>query len=122
MLGKFKIPKTNKDINEKADEWISNLNELAYTELILSIDVRTSSGKVAFKMFKDCKNKYNTEINTAIAWKSLKNKNEPTLAPSLVKTETMFRQSSLCKNEDPDAWIKTLSLLLNLSGFFCYHP
>jgi hypothetical protein len=38
----------------------------------------------------------------------LKNKNEPISAPSLVKTERMFRQNSLCKNEDLDAWITIL--------------
>ena len=50
LLGKVSIPKTNEEINEKTDEGkimmkIFDLNELAYTELILSIDVRTSSGK-----------------------------------------------------------------------------
>ena len=57
LLGKVSIPKTNEEINEKTDEGkimmkIFDLNELAYTELILSIDVRTSSGKVAFNMVK----------------------------------------------------------------------
>ena len=113
LLGKVSIPKTNEEINEKTDEGkimmkIFDLNELAYTELILSIDVRTSSGKVAFNMVKGCKNKDYTEGNAAMAWERLKNKYEPTSAPSLVKTERLFRQSSLSKNEDPDAWITTL--------------
>jgi hypothetical protein len=55
LLGKLTIPKINQEINDETDEGkyklkISNLNELAYTELILSIDVRTSSGKVAFRI------------------------------------------------------------------------
>ena len=113
LLGKVSIPKTNEEINEKTDEGkimmkIFDLNELAYTELILSIDVRTSSGKVAFSMVKGCKNKDYTEGNAAMAWERLKNKYEPTSAPSLVKTERLFRKSSLSKNEDPDAWITTL--------------
>ena len=62
LLGKVTIPKTNEEINKKTDEGkimvkIFDLNELAYTELILSIDVRTSGGKVAFNMVKGCKNK-----------------------------------------------------------------
>jgi hypothetical protein len=33
------------------------MNELVYTELILSIDDKTTNGKVAFKLVKGCKNK-----------------------------------------------------------------
>jgi hypothetical protein len=103
----------NEEINKKIDEGkstlkISDSNELAYKELILSIDVRTISGKVAFNMVKGCKNKDYTEGNAAMAWERLKNKYEPISAPSLLKTERMFRQSSFCKNEDKDSWITTL--------------
>ena len=116
LLGKLTIPKTSDEINEKTDEGktmmkILDLNEIAYTELILSIDVKTSSGKVAFNMVKGCKNKDYAEGNATMAWERLKNKYEPTSAPSLVKTERLFRQSSLSKNEDPDAWITTLEEL-----------
>ena len=73
LLGKVAIPKNNEEINEKTDEGkimmkIFDLNELAYTELILSIDVRTSNGKVAFNMVKGCKNKDHTEGNATMAW------------------------------------------------------
>jgi hypothetical protein len=53
-------------------------------------------------MVKGCKNKYYTQGNEVMAWERLKNKYEPSSDPSLVKTERIFRQSSLCKNEDPD--------------------
>jgi hypothetical protein len=76
---------------------ISDLNELAYTKLILSIDVGTSSGKVAFNMVNGCKNKDYTEVNAAMAWIKFKNKYEPTSAPSWVKTERLFKQRSLYK-------------------------
>jgi hypothetical protein len=61
LLVKVTISKAHEEINEKTDEGksklkISNLNELAFTELILSIDVRIISGKVAFKMVKGCNN------------------------------------------------------------------
>jgi len=57
LPGKVTIPRTNDEINEKTDEGklmleIFNLNELAYTELILSIDVRTTSSKMKFSMVK----------------------------------------------------------------------
>ena len=116
LLGKVTIPKTNEEINEKTDEGkimmkIFDLNELAYTELISSIDVSTSSGKVAFNMVRCCKNKEYTESNAVMSQESLKNKYEPNSAPSLVKTERLFRQSALNNNEDPDAWITTLEKL-----------
>jgi hypothetical protein len=59
-------------------------------------------------MVKVCNNKDCTKFNAAMAWERLKNKYEPTPDPSLVKTEKMFRQSSLFKNKDTDSWITTL--------------
>jgi hypothetical protein len=53
-------------VDEKFDEGTESgkkksiaieMNEIAYTELILSIDVNTSSGKVAFNLIKGCKSK-----------------------------------------------------------------
>jgi hypothetical protein len=90
---------------------ISDLNELACTELILFIDVRTSSGKVLFTMVKGFKNKDYTEGSATMAWERLKNKYEPISSLSLVKTERLFIHSCLCKNEDPDAWITNLEEL-----------
>jgi hypothetical protein len=59
-------------------------------------------------MIKCCKNKYFTDFNTAVAWERLKNKYDPSLGPSLVNTERMLIQGSLCKNKDSNAWITTL--------------
>jgi hypothetical protein len=49
------------------------------------MDVKTSSGKAVFNMVHECKNLDHTEGNAAIDWERLKNKYEPTSAPSLVK-------------------------------------
>jgi hypothetical protein len=62
IFGKVTIPKINAEINEKTDDGkstvnISDVNELVYTELILSINVITSSCKVEFNMVKGCKAK-----------------------------------------------------------------
>jgi hypothetical protein len=40
---------------------IFDLNELAYVDLALSIDMKTSSGKAVFNMVKGCKNNDYTE-------------------------------------------------------------
>ena len=73
---------------------IFNFNELAYTELIVSIDV-SSSGTVAFNMVKGCKNNNYTDRNVAMAWERLKSKYEPTSAPSLVKTERVRMKTQI---------------------------
>jgi hypothetical protein len=84
------------------------MNDLAYTELILSIDNKTSSGKMAFNLVKGCKNKDYADGNTSMAWERLRNKFEPSSTPLLVKLEKQFRQCSLKKGQDPEIWITEL--------------
>ena len=96
-----------------------DLNKLDYTEFVLSIDVRSSSGKVAFSMVKGYKSKDYIDGKAAIAW-DMKKKFKPNSAPSLVKTEKMFRQSVLKRNKDPDNWIiylEKLGMKLEDMGF-----
>jgi hypothetical protein len=76
LLGKVKVP--------------ADMNKLAYTELIFSIADKTSSGKVAFNLVKGCKNRDYANGNASMAWERLKNKFEPSSAPSLVKLEKQF--------------------------------
>jgi hypothetical protein len=57
LLGKLAIPKVDVEIYETSDigkkqSIIIELNEIAYTELILSIDIKASSGKVAFNIIR----------------------------------------------------------------------
>jgi hypothetical protein len=60
LLGKFFIPKSSGLFGEKTDEGkrmlrIIDLNEISFTELVLSIDVTSSSDKIAFGIVKSCK-------------------------------------------------------------------
>jgi hypothetical protein len=53
LLGKVKVPRTNENYDLESDEGkkltlAADMNELAYIELILLIDDKTSSGKVDF--------------------------------------------------------------------------
>ena len=53
LLGELLIPKSDKAFDEVSDEGKTKakfieIHEIAYIELILSIDVKTSSGKIAF--------------------------------------------------------------------------
>jgi hypothetical protein len=72
LLGKLSIPKMDKEIDEttgigKKKSMIIELNEIAYTELILLIDVKASNGKFAFSINKGYKTKDYPDINSAIA-------------------------------------------------------
>ena len=113
LLGKLSIPTCDEEFDEtseigKKKSRAIELNEIAYTELILSIDVKTSSGKTAFNMVKGCKTKDHPDGNAASAWERLKNKYEPVSAPTLVKLEKQFRELSLKKGQDPETWITEL--------------
>jgi hypothetical protein len=62
---------------------IIKLNETSYNEFILSIDVKASSVKVAFNIFRGWKTKDYPDGNGAITCERLKNKYEPVSAPSM---------------------------------------
>jgi hypothetical protein len=71
-LGKLSIPKLDEDIDETSDivkkkSMIIELIEIAYTELILSIDIKASSGKVTFGIFTGYKTKGHPNGNGAFA-------------------------------------------------------
>jgi hypothetical protein len=73
LLGKVKVPRTDENYDMESEEGkkvtiASDMNELAYTELILSIDDKTSSGKVAFNLVKGCKNNDYTDGSASMAW------------------------------------------------------
>ena len=113
LLGKLSIPTADEEIDVESESGkkksvIIELNEIAYSELIFSIDIKTSSGKVAFNLIKGCKSKDYPDGNAALAWERLKNKYEPISAPSLVKLEKQFRGLALKKGQDPEVWITEL--------------
>jgi hypothetical protein len=116
-LGKVLFPKSSEVFDEKTDEGkrmlrIIDINEMAFTELVLSIDVSSSSGKIAFGIVKSYKTKDYEDGHAGLAWEKLKKKYDPVSAPSLVKTERLFRECKLGKDEDPETWIRNLEDLL----------
>jgi hypothetical protein len=77
LLGKVNIPKSDEEIYEKIEEGKvlmknADLIEMAYTEVTLSIDVRSSSGKVVFSIIKGCKIRDYTDGNSTLAWDKFK--------------------------------------------------
>jgi hypothetical protein len=60
LLGKLSIPRSDEEFDVmseigKEKPGIIKLNEIAFTELILLIDLKTSRGKSAFNIVKGCK-------------------------------------------------------------------
>jgi hypothetical protein len=53
---------------------IIDLNEMAFTELLLSIDVSSSSGKIAFGIVKKCKNHRLRRWLCSFCWGEVKDK------------------------------------------------
>jgi hypothetical protein len=96
-LGKFKIPRTDKDYDMESEEGqkmtiAADMNALAYTELISSINDKISSEKVKFNLVKGSKNKGYADENASMTWERLRKKFEPFFAQSLVKLEGKFRK------------------------------
>jgi hypothetical protein len=96
LLGKLSIPWSDEEFNVISDfgkekSRIFELNEIAFTKLILLIDVKTSSSKTAFKAARP--RIVWVAIQLASTWERLKNKDEPISAPTLVQLEYSFENS-----------------------------
>jgi LEA14-like dessication related protein len=81
------------------------LNEITHTELILSVDVKVSYGKIASNITIGCKSKDYPDGNAVTSWEKLKKKYEHVSTPSMVKLDKQFRDSLLKKGQDPEVWI-----------------
>ena len=84
------------------------MNELAYEELVLSIDDNESAGKVAFKIVKKSKTAENADGDAHLAWTGLKRKYAPTTAPTLANLHKQFYKAKLKKKTDPDTFMTYL--------------
>ena len=88
---------------------LGELNELAYEDLILSINTNSSVGKVAFGLVKNVKSVDFLEGNCKVAWDRLVSKYAPHTASSLLKLKSEFHNSKLdSMDKDPDEWISHL--------------
>jgi hypothetical protein len=83
------IPKSTS--TDADDVKITDMNEEAYIDLILSIEGETKEGKVAFQIVNGSKTEDQPDGNAALAWKRLKKKYASTTAPSLLKLKRNSR-------------------------------
>ena len=114
LLGTQIVPKDDDNFDETTAEGkilkkARDANELAYTDLILSIDGSTANGRVAFNLVRLSKTKDLTYGDARMAWSRLQNKFATKSAPSLMALKKEFTNSRLSKkSEDPDVWMSTL--------------
>jgi hypothetical protein len=116
LVGKVTIPVSITTFDEdttagNAVKKSVDLNDLAYSELILSMDIEQAGGKVAFGIVKGSKSPNYTDGNGHAAWTRLTAKYVPKTAPSMVKLERELRVSKLKKGKDPDVWITNVEEL-----------
>ena len=120
LLGEATIPSetgyTNSlgksDATDKklVEQW--ELNELAFEELLLSINGTTKAGKIAFNLVDNCVTSDQPEGNCKIAWDRLVHKYAPKTAPSYIQLKKDFANSKLRSAEDnPDEWMTDLESL-----------
>ena len=101
--------KSNCSTDKDAIRELVKLNQRGYMEMILSIDHKTSRGKIAFRLVKNCKLSDYPEVNCKLAWDRLVAKYAPKSLPSLLKFKKEFENSKLESAEtDPEDWIGKL--------------
>jgi len=84
-------------------------NILAFEELILSIDMSKDKGKIAFQIVKNCKTTTKKGGDSALAWKRLKEKYAPKIAPKKMELMREFQKMTLkLSGEDPDVGLTNL--------------
>jgi gag-polypeptide of LTR copia-type len=111
LLGKVEVPKesaTESDSDKKKNKEIRDLNDIGYSDLILSMDTTTGSGKVAFSLVRASKSKDYPDGNITNAWSQLKGKYAPSTAPTLAKYHKQFYGAKLKHGSDPDSFITYL--------------
>ena len=72
-----------------------NLNELAFEDLLLSINTKTSSGTTAFNLVDTCTTSDQPDGNCKIAWDRLVSKYQPKTAPSYIQLKKDLRTAEL---------------------------
>ena len=118
IFGTAEIPSDDEDLEDKIDDVEAvtakkkklrenkELNELAYSDMMLCIDTSKAGGRVAFNIIKGSKDpKKFSGGNVKVAYDRLKKKYNPTSAPNLTKVYRMFYGAKFKKNNDPDVFI-----------------
>ena len=100
LLGKVEIPKSTEalDASDKERSKIRELNDLAYSELILSF-ADSDAGNVAFQYVRNSKSKDYEDGNVQVAWAALRTKFAPQTAPTEIALYKKFYEGNLKKRD-----------------------
>jgi hypothetical protein len=79
---------------EKLTVKLWQLNELAFEEILLSINGQTKQGKIAFNLVDNCTTADQLEGNCKIAWEKLVHKYAPKTAPSYIQLKKILQIAS----------------------------
>jgi len=94
---------------EKKKIEICKLNELAFKELVLSIDTSQPEGRVAFQSICSCRMTDYKNGNAHNAWECLIAKYAPKIVPMKLELKLEFQQMKLRDaSKDPNVWILQL--------------
>jgi gag-polypeptide of LTR copia-type len=112
MLGRVPIPKSDDDLMNEDDDTIDetkvkarDMNDSAYSDLILSMDTTTSLGRVAFAIVKGSKSGDYLDGNAATSWSKLKQKYAPTTNFALATLHKKYHGAKLKRGGDPDLFV-----------------
>ena len=95
---------TQKDIIKRMEQ-----NELAYEELLLSIDTSTDAGQVAFELVANCELSGSETGDAYTAMQRLANKYQPKTTTSFIQMKKEFDSMRLESSQDnPDEFITKL--------------
>ena len=102
------------DAKNKTTIKLWKLNELAFEDIILSINHTTNQGKTAFHLVDNSVTNEQPDGNCKIAWQKLTQKYLPKTAPSYIKLKKEFANSTLGDaSTPPDEWVSELESLRN---------
>mmetsp|Transcript_11032 Transcript_11032/g.16141 ORF Transcript_11032/g.16141 Transcript_11032/m.16141 type:complete len:162 (+) Transcript_11032:416-901(+) len=120
LTGKEKIPsesaydsaKGKKDSKEKETRRLWKLNELAFEDILLSINGTTQADKIAFNLVDNCTTSEQLDGDSKMTWDRLVHKYSPKTAPSYIQLRREFANSKLLSSDaDPDKWLTNLECL-----------
>ena len=77
------------------------LNELAFEDLVLSMDTKKGPGRIAANLVNSAKNGDFSEGDAKEAWDKLRKKCNPSTTPSLLRIKKEFNKSVLKLEKDP---------------------
>ena len=107
MQEQIDLAKSSSSSADKKIIKLGELNELAYKDIVLSIN-----RKVAFNLIKNCKSKEFPKGNCRLAWECLVRKYEPHTTLKLLKLKKELTNMKLDDvSKDPDEWITDLESL-----------